>query len=201
MNSRFLIFDLPEAFVIRGKVGATRRRTVPAQNWPVGTRVPGRSTGLVRKVVSGGQTGAAEAGWRAALACGISTTGWMPPGFLTEHGPRPDFAPTYNAREACNHSEERLVEANVCDSDGTLWFGTDRGDGASDIILSCVTNGRPYLVIDPDDPDAMGDVLDWLHEREVKSLNVAGDTESITPGIGRRVEEFLIKVFECLGEI
>ena len=47
---------------------------------------------MIDRVISGGQTGADQAGWRAAKASGIPTGGWMPKGFLTEDGPRPEFA-------------------------------------------------------------------------------------------------------------
>lgn len=43
------------------------------------------------RFVSGGQTGADQAGWRAARASRIATGGRMPEDFLTEAGPRPDF--------------------------------------------------------------------------------------------------------------
>jgi hypothetical protein len=46
---------------------------------------------MIERVISGGQTGADQAGWRAARAYGIPTGGWMPLGFLTETGPRPEF--------------------------------------------------------------------------------------------------------------
>jgi Circularly permutated YpsA SLOG family len=39
---------------------------------------------VLDRVVSGGQTGADQAGWRAARAVGLATGGWMPYGFLTE---------------------------------------------------------------------------------------------------------------------
>jgi hypothetical protein len=52
---------------------------------------------VLDRVVSGGQTGADQAGWRAARASGIATGGWMPAGFLTEAGPRPEFAEMFGA--------------------------------------------------------------------------------------------------------
>ena len=47
---------------------------------------------MLERVISGGQTGADQAGWRAARAFGIPTGGAMPKGFLTEDGPCPEFA-------------------------------------------------------------------------------------------------------------
>jgi Circularly permutated YpsA SLOG family len=45
------------------------------------------------KIISGGQTGADQAGWRAAKACGLETGGWMPKGWKTELGCSPFFGP------------------------------------------------------------------------------------------------------------
>lgn len=39
-------------------------------------------------IISGGQTGADQAGWRAARRCGLATGGRMPREFETEDGPR-----------------------------------------------------------------------------------------------------------------
>jgi hypothetical protein len=38
--------------------------------------------------------------WRAARACGIATSGWMPEGLQTEDGPRPEFLQLDGAAEA-----------------------------------------------------------------------------------------------------
>ena len=42
---------------------------------------------MLSKVVSGGQTGADQAGLRAAAKAGIDTGGWACKGWLTEKGP------------------------------------------------------------------------------------------------------------------
>jgi hypothetical protein len=54
---------------------------------------------MITLVISGGQTGADQAGWRAAESCGIPMGGWMPFGFLTEEGPQRWVANVYGARE------------------------------------------------------------------------------------------------------
>jgi Circularly permutated YpsA SLOG family len=68
------------------------------------------NSGLARKhiimiIISGGQTRADQAGWRAAKVCGLPTRGWMPKGFVTEDGPRPEFADQYVAEEMPTDSE------------------------------------------------------------------------------------------------
>ena len=52
---------------------------------------------MIERVLSGGQSGADQASWRAAKTHGIPTGGAMPKGFRTEDGPRPEFAERYGA--------------------------------------------------------------------------------------------------------
>jgi Circularly permutated YpsA SLOG family len=75
---------------------------------------------MITLVISGGQTGADQAGWRAAQAGDIPTGGWMPKGFLTEEGPQRWLANVYGAREMPTKSYPARMVQNVKDSDGTL---------------------------------------------------------------------------------
>lgn len=34
--------------------------------------------------------------------------------------------------------------------------------------------------------------MDWLNDNQIQVLNVAGNRESVFPGVGKRTEEFLI---------
>ena len=54
---------------------------------------------MLERIVCGGQTGADQAGGRAARACRSAIGGGRPRGFLTEGGPRPDGADLYGAHE------------------------------------------------------------------------------------------------------
>src|ERR1700733_1932134 len=85
---------------------------------------------MLDKIISGGQTGVDQAAWRAAKACGVATSGWMPRGFLTEDGPRPEFAERYGAAEFPTNDDHARTEQNVQDSDATLWFGETTSLGA-----------------------------------------------------------------------
>jgi predicted Rossmann-fold nucleotide-binding protein len=91
---------------------------------------PLESIPMITMVISGGQTGADQAGWRAAEACGIPPGGWMPRGFLTEDGPQRWFANVYGAREMPTASYPARTVQNVRDSDGTIWFGSTDSPGA-----------------------------------------------------------------------
>lgn len=81
---------------------------------------------MLEKIVTGGQSGADLAGWYAAKAHGIPTGGAMPRGFLTEDGPRPDYAELFGAVELPTDSYRARTVRDVADSDGTLWFGDAR---------------------------------------------------------------------------
>jgi hypothetical protein len=65
------------------------------------------------KIISGGQTGAEQAGWRAARAFDVGCGGWMPNGFLTDDGPRPEFAAQYGAAELPDDSDLAASVRNV----------------------------------------------------------------------------------------
>jgi hypothetical protein len=154
---------------------------------------------MLEEIVSGGQTGADQAGWRAARVVQISTGGWMPHRFLTEDGPRPEFAVQFGAAEMPTESTTARTERNVQDSDATLWFGETTTTGAHDTVGACLNFRKPCLPIAPSASFEPAQVAAWIIENHVKILNVAGNRESLEPGIGERVERFLGLVFEKLG--
>jgi hypothetical protein len=151
---------------------------------------------MVTLVISGGQSGADQAGWRAAQACDLDTGGWMPFGFLTEEGPQRWFANVYGAKEMPTKSYSARTVQNVQDSDGTIWFGTTDTPGAKTTLDACKRFKRPVMLITPSDVVLASDVIAWLRRNpQIKRLNVAGNRESKNPGIGERVERFLTVVF------
>ena len=56
--------------------------------------------------------------------------------------------------------------------------------------------GRPLLVCDVGDPNAKEKIRQWLAGLPIRTLNVAGPSETTAPGIGRRAYELLRRVFE-----
>jgi hypothetical protein len=154
---------------------------------------------MLEKIISGGQTGADQAGWRAARVFGIATGGWMPRGFLTEDGPHPEFAEQYGAAEMPTGSYPARTEQNVQDSDGTLWFGETTTAGAQATIGAAHKLRKPCLLIYPGASFEPAHAVAWITENSIRTLNVAGNRESEEPGIGDRVEEFLGQVLHQLG--
>lgn len=149
---------------------------------------------MITRILTDGETGAAQGAWRAAKACGVQTGGWMPFGFLTEEGSNPELAHEFGANESSSSSFERRAESNVYGSDGTIYFTLGYSEDSIATTLSCVVRCRPYLVVDVTLRTALETVIDWISARQIWVLNVVGDPESKSPGIGERVEDFIIAV-------
>ena len=142
------------------------------------------------RIESGGQTGADQAGWRAAKSLGIPTGGWMPAGFETEAGPRLEFARQFGAVELAGGYSER-TRANARDSDATVWFGDPASNGGRTTLRACQALGRPVLIVQPG-ITRPSDLVAWIVAGYFEVVNVAGNRESTAPGIGARVERFLV---------
>ena len=72
---------------------------------------------LLRRVVSGGQTGVDRAALDVAIALGFAHGGWCPAGRLAEDGP---IDARYPLRETPSADPSQRTEWNVRDSDATL---------------------------------------------------------------------------------
>ena len=164
------------------------------------------SNRTLERVITGGQTGADQAGWCAARACGIATGGWMPMGFRTEGraledgtlGPdesHPEFADLYGARAGESLEYRQRTRANVRESDAVVWFGDTRSRGGMLTLGLARIVGVPALVVELDDAGRPSrppeDLAGWLGDESVRVLLVAGNRESHQPGIGAWVEAYL----------
>ena len=154
---------------------------------------------MLDKIVSGGQTGADQAAWRAAKKFDVATGGWMPEGFLTEDGPHSEFAELFGAAEGPTDSKCSPTEQNVRDTDATLWFGETTTLGAQATVEACHRSGKPCMPIYPAASFEPSHVASWILENKIRTLNVAGNREAEEPGIGDRVERFLGQVLQQLG--
>lgn len=152
---------------------------------------------MIELVISGFQTGADIGGIRAAHVAGIPTGGWMPLGWKTEEGPRPEYAGMYGAKEHPSPLYPPRTEANARDTDGTIWFGNGDSRGFGCTMNACRKHRRPTLVI-ATRRITPADAAGWIRSNRLARLNVAGNRESSSPGIGERVEVFMDEVFRLL---
>lgn len=54
---------------------------------------------------------------------------------------------------------------------------------------------RPLLVGDIEDPSGKGKIEGWLADNSIRTLNVAGPSESSSPGIGEQAYKWLAQIF------
>ncbi len=177
---------------------------------------------MIDLLVCGFQTGADIGGARAAKALGIPTDGWMPRGYLTEDGPRPDYATEFGAREHESPDYPPRTRANVALADLSLIFnvgehwsrGTRLAAGAAQeqrkpfAVVELTRTPRGFTVDNltrpgsirliwwhvSDNADAVARIRGHIEREGVGSLNVAGNRESTTRGIGAWVEAFMVEV-------
>jgi len=146
---------------------------------------------VIRRIVSGGQTGVDRAALDAALSLGLPCGGWCPRGRKAEDGP---IDSRYPLVETASEDYAERTRENVRDSDGTLVLTRGRPSGGTALTISLARKaGRPLLVLDlRRDPDPV-EVPRWARAHDVSVLNVAGPRESQRPGIQGEARRFLEK--------
>lgn len=152
---------------------------------------------MLTKVISGGQTGADQAGLRAAKACGLQTGGMVPRGCLTEEGPCPDLVNVYGCHESTSDKYPPRTFDNVKNSNGTVRLAYDFDSPGEKLTLKAIISyDRPFADVRMDRTDLMTPevVANWIVSTKIATLNVAGNREGTRPGIG--VEAFLTEVFQ-----
>ena len=138
----------------------------------------------IERIVSGGQTGADRGGLDAALDLGLPHGGWCPRGRRAEDGEVPA---KYRLTETASDDYVERTELNVLHSDGTVVFtyGVPEGGSALTLLLA-ERHRKPFLHLDlaSTSPDAAARLLrDWMEDRGVGILNVAGQREGKAAGI------------------
>ena len=138
----------------------------------------------IKKVISGGQTGADQAALDAAIEMGVTHGGWVPLGRLTEKGRLPS---RYKMQEINAIDYDQRTELNVMDSDGTLLFSQGKLTGGSALTKRLARKHlKPCLHIDTNETSeykAVDIIKSWLDVRKIETLNVAGPRASENPDI------------------
>jgi len=152
---------------------------------------------LIRKIVSGGQTGADRAALDGAISRGLPYGGAIPAGRKTEAGPLPvDYI--MDELESAHYPDR--TERNVNDADGTLILSHGKLSGGSALTRRiAVTHVKPWLHIDFDQIDmseAREQTMNWLRKHRVRLLNVAGPRASSDPKIYARTYELIVSLLD-----
>ena len=151
---------------------------------------------MVRKIISGGQTGADRAALDFAIEWNISHGGWIPRGRKAEDGRLPE---KYRLKEMHTTDYTRRTEQNVVDSDGTLIFSHGSLTGGSSLTRKmALKHGRPWLHVDLlkiNSFSAAQSIYAWLTEHRISVLNVAGPRQSQDAKIYRATFDILEAVY------
>ena len=139
---------------------------------------------MIRKIISGGQTGVDQAALDVAIKLAVAHGGWIPKGRLTESGPLPE---KYRLKETGSSSYADRTEKNVQDADGTLIISRGQLTGGSEYTREMATrHNRPWLHIDLSQMAAFQAAIainQWVLQNKVEVLNVAGPRASKDPAV------------------
>jgi len=160
------------------------------------------------KIISGGQTGADLGGLVAAKLHNLDTGGWMPKGFKTQAGPRPEYAKFFNLREHVSDSYKQRTYSNVADADITIRIAVDfKSPGEKCTLNAIKAYGKPHydVKIKEHQPvilhNHVEDLLTWFCEesRNIKIVNIAGNSHKTWAGMQFYTQTFLSLFFFRMG--
>ena len=134
---------------------------------------------MLKKIISGGQTGVDRGALDAALKHGVDCGGWCPEGRVAEDGTIPDKYPMV---EVPGGSYKHRTLQNIMGSDGTvIIYFSDLEGGTEETAFYCMKKGMPYKLIDLSEVSlarAKELIASFVQKREIEVLNVAGPRAS-----------------------
>lgn len=143
---------------------------------------------MIQKIISGGQNGVDQGALDFAMANGIDAGGWCPKGRICETGAIPEKYPLEEV-EVEDYKIRTLM--NIRDSEGTLVIIRNgfMEKGTTLTIDYCKQLKKPYFLLDMSLKQKTGraikmQFIKWLEDHSIQILNVAGNRESNSPGIG-----------------
>ncbi len=161
--------------------------------------------GLV-KVISGGQTGADIGGLIAARLHNIPTGGWLPKGCKTQVGNFPQYLTLFNMQEHESPSYADRTFRNVRDSDATIRIAynfNSPGEKCTFKAINLLQKPHMDIYVDKNNPKILwADVqcmVNFLQEKNVRILNVAGNSNRTWAGMQAYTTQFLSYCFMFMG--
>lgn len=147
------------------------------------------ASGVIQRIVSGGQTGVDRAALDVALLLDIPCGGWCPRGRKAEDG---TIGERYPLQETQSSDYRQRTAANVLASDGTLILHTGRVIGGTAFTVRTAKRApRPCFIVDLETSPPYSTVLTWIRNQRIRVLNVAGPRESQARGIYRQARRWL----------
>ncbi len=146
----------------------------------------------LKRIISGGQTGADRAALDAAMASSIPHGGWVPQGRMAEDGSIPGH---YQLQELSSAKYRDRTEKNILESDGTVIFSYEELTGGSALTEAlAIRHDKPCLWLNMAEitaPKALLALRNWIAEHGIAIMNVAGPRKSSEPHIYQTVYKIL----------
>lgn len=152
------------------------------------------STTMIKRIVSGGQTGADRAALDWAIAHRVLHGGWCPSGRKAEDGVIPA---DYCLVELQGGGYRQRTKANVRDSDATLIvsIADELSGGSLATAKFAVELRRPWLHLSKS-ADWRSRLDEWIAQYSIGVLNVVGPRASKEPDVGSFVCEVLDQIHQ-----
>ena len=137
---------------------------------------------MITKGISGGQSGADRSFLDFLIDHGLPQGGECPKGRRSESGRIPA---RYQLTENADWRYNKRTEVNVVNSDATIIFKWNPHSPGSVLTENyCWAFNKPCLTLTTKNiEEAETQIREWLREKDVKVLNVAGNRESSAPGL------------------
>jgi len=147
---------------------------------------------MLKKIISGGQTGADQAALDVAIKFNIDHGGWISRGRGTEKGPLPM---KYQLKEMDTTDYRERTKQNINDSHGTIIISHGELTGGSKFTQSYANLvGKPNCYLDLlsfEEFEAAIILKSFIMENKIQTLNVAGPRLSHDPWIYMDVKTIL----------
>lgn len=153
-------------------------------------------------IISGGQSGSDTGGLLAAEDLEIATGGLAPAGFRTENGSNPALGTRFGLVESNSHHYDVRTGENIQLADAVILIANKIDSPGSRLTRNLALKAcKPLFEVKfptlphLKDENVIPDIQLWLSFHEPSILMIAGNRESVAPGIERWTREFLLEVF------
>lgn len=148
---------------------------------------------MLKKIISGGQTGVDRSALDAALEKKFPCGGACPKNRRAEDGP---ISKKYPLEETTSRAYQARTKQNIIDSDATLIITKNKPDGGTALTIElCKNLNKIFFVLslNQENKDQIKKMLNWIEENKIEILNIAGPRESKEPGIYKESKELILK--------
>lgn len=165
---------------------------------------------MIKKVISGGQTGSDLGGLEAAKELGLETGGTAPKDWLTENGSQKELLQQYGLIEGPIDPKKfvKRTMLNVDNSDATIAFRLKKSSGTDKTIgyaqnktweypkdILDVSNYKPIFVIHNLNAVPIRKIAKWIKDNKFVIINVAGHREKSWPGLQKTTKEIIKAIY------